>query len=142
MPHVAELNEQLGVVAIRYWGNLGYAEIAGAFQELVVLPGFRAGLKCVVDFRSAHTSLTGGQIRQLVHVARGTDHAWGTTKWAVIASDDVIFGLSRMYSSLTADHEVTTHVFRSSDAANDWLEIGTSIDDVLHRTLGPTPSAM
>jgi len=137
MPHVAKLNDQLGVVAIRYWGNLTYGEIAQAFGELVALPGFRKGMKCIADFRKAHTALTGADIRQLAGIAAGTDGDWGATKWAVIASDDVIFGLSRMYSSLTADHEVTTHVFRSADSANDWLELGIGMDDIIGRILGP-----
>lgn len=141
MPHAAKINDALGVVAIRYWGDLAYSEIAGAFDELVALPGFRTGLKCVADFRRAHTSLTGGEIRRLAVVARSTDHAWGATKWAVIASDDVVFGLSRMYSSLTSSHEVMTHVFRSGRAADDWLELGASLDDVLDHTLGPAAPA-
>ena len=135
MPHVAKLNDELGVVAIRYRGSLAFDEIAQAFGELVTLPGFRKGMKCVADFRKAHTSLTGVEIRRLAAIAGDTDHAWGATKWAVIASDDVIFGLSRMYSALTSDHEVATHVFRTVEAANDWLGIGLSIDEILRSTL-------
>ena len=92
-------------------------------------------MKCIADFRRAHTALTGEEIRRLAAVAENTDHAWGPTKWALIASDDVIYGLSRMYSALTSDHEVATHVFRTVEAANDWLGIGLSIDEILRSTL-------
>ena len=137
MPHVAKLDRQLGVIAVEYRGEFDCREIARAFDELVAPRGFQRGLKCIADFRRAHTALTGEEVRQLAAVTQNTDHAWGQAKWALIASDDLIYGLSRMYSALTSDHEVRTHVFRTVEAANDWLELGMSIDEVLKATLGP-----
>ena len=98
------------------------------------LPGFREGLSLVVDFRASETPISGTEVRELAEFARRADAKWGTTKWSFIASDDMTFGLSRIFMALTSEHQVETHVFRNIHDANGWLGLGVEMNEILLRT--------
>lgn len=134
MSHSIKLNEQLGVIVLRYRGNVDFAEIRNVLDEMVRLPGFKEGLSLVADFRDTVSPLTGEEIENLAYYAKRTDANWGVTKWAFLASKDTTFGLARMYSSLTADYQVTTTVFRDAKKADDWLGLGVEVTEILART--------
>lgn len=134
MPHSIAFNQELGVIVLRAKGSVDVAEIEGAFDELVDVPGFKEGLNLIVDFRGSDTPITTVELRRLAVYAERTDAQWGDTKWSFLASDDVTFGLSRMFMALTSKHQVETHVFRDIDAANDWLGLGIEMDEILIRT--------
>ena len=134
MSHSIRLNEDLGVIVLRAKRSMDVGEIQAAFVEMVHLPGFREGLSLVVDFRASETPVSGAEVRQLADYARSTDAKWGTTKWAVLASADMTYGLSRIFMALTSEHRVETHVFRNLGDADGWLGLGVNVDQILIRT--------
>ncbi|HUH85037.1 MAG TPA: hypothetical protein VLX85_10525 [Stellaceae bacterium] len=131
MTHSVALNDNLGVIVLRYRGSVDFSEIRFAFDELVQTPGFREGLKLVADFRESETPLSGAQVRNLADHASLTDARWGSTKWAIVASNDVTYGLARMYQTLTSDYRVVTRVFRNTAEADDWLGLGVPLTELL-----------
>ena len=139
MSHRTKLHENLGVIVLRYGGIVDFTELRNVFDELTRIPGFKAGLKVVADFRESKTPLTIAEVRKLADYAKSTDANWGVTKWAVIASEDLTFGLARMYIALTDDYQVTTKGFsqcqRSRALAGTWHRDGTnsSADSRLRR---------
>ena len=131
MAHSVRILDNLGLVVFKYWDDVNYNEIQNVFDETVKMPGFRANLKAIADFRDANTTMTGKEVQRLASYAQKIDPLWGDTKWAILAPSDLIYGLSRMYSALTSDYEVQTHVFRTVDQANDWLGVGMPVKDIL-----------
>jgi hypothetical protein len=73
--------------------------------------------------------------RQTGQYAKRTDAKWGVTKWAIIAADDLTFGLTRMYMALTEDYHVTTNVFGDAIKADDWLGLGVEMEQILRQTV-------
>jgi hypothetical protein len=134
MSHSIKLNEDLGVIVLRYRGSADFVEIKNVFDELVRIPGFKPGVKLIADFRGATKPLTDDEIRKLSDYAKSTDANWGATKWAFIASKEITFGLARMFVALTDDCTVTTHAFRSAIEADDWFEIGIEMEKILEQT--------
>ena len=134
MSHSVKLNEDLGVIVLRYRESADFAEIKNVFDELVRIPGFKPGLKLIADFRGATEPLTDDEIRKLADYAKSTDANWGATKWAFIASKEITFGLARMFMALTDDCQVTTHAFRNAKEADDWLELGIEMEKILEQT--------
>ncbi len=134
MFHTLTLNNDLGVIVLRAKESMTFDELRLVFREMVRLPGFKQGLCLVAEFRGSGTVLTGEDVRQLEAHARLTDAAWGDTKWSIIASDDLLYGLSRMFGTLTEGNQVTTHVFRSVKAADDWMDLGVGVDEILAQT--------
>lgn len=82
----------------------------------------------LVDARGATTDLTLEQVRQLVQRAASmlSDGELGPT--AIVTSNDVVFGMARMYSILADGVGVRTEVFRETQQAIAWLDAqsGTS----------------
>ena len=134
MSHSIDFNRELGVIVLRYRGTVDFTEIKHAFDELVLVQGFRPGICLVADFRECHTVLTGSDVSQLADYARRTDAKWGSTRWVILAEKDLTFGLSRMYATLVSDCQVTTHVFRNAFDADDWLGLGIEMENILAET--------
>ena len=134
MSHTLALNKELGVIVLRAKETMSLDELRRVLGEMVGLPDFREGLCLVADFRGSGTDLTGDDIRRLASHASETDAAWGVTKWAFLASDSLMYGLSRMFGALTDQHRVTTHVFRGVVEADGWLDLGIQMDEILART--------
>jgi hypothetical protein len=134
MAHSIELNQDLGVIVLRYRGSADFVEIKNVFDELVRIPGFKPGLKLVADFRAATEPLTGNEVRKLADYAKSTNAEWGATKWAFIASKDQTFGLALMFVALTYNCQVTTHAFRSATEADDWFGLGIEMGKILAQT--------
>jgi hypothetical protein len=134
MSHSIKLNETLGVIVLRSTGSMDFTELRSVLDELVRIPGFKEGLSLVIDFRGS-TPVTAAEVGKLADYARRTDAKWGITKWAIIAADDLTFGLTRMYMALTEDYQVTTKVFRDARNADDWLGLGVEMEEILKQTL-------
>jgi len=131
MPHHAKLLDNLGVIVLRFWGDITYEELQHVFDEVPAMPGFRKGLKLVADFRECRTALTGVDVQRLAHYAKRVEAAWGETKWAILATNDVIYGLTRIYMALTSEYDIQTHVFRSVEQAEDWLGLGIGMSELV-----------
>ena len=131
MPHQVHPIIDLGAVVVRFSGRIDYQELQDVLDELPLLPDFRPHLKLIADFRDCATTMTGQEVQKLAAYARRSDASWGETRWALLAPDDVIFGLSRMYMALTEDYQVETHVFRSVDETDDWLGLGVGLEEAL-----------
>lgn len=134
MSHTLRFNHVLGVIVLRTQDVVDVTELRATFDEIVALPDFREGLKLIVDFRGGRTALSADDVRHLAEYAEHTDARWGTTKWLIIASADVTYGLSRMFVALAEKLQVTTHVFRNLDAADDWLDMGRDVRSILAAT--------
>ena len=134
MSYTLTVNNGIGVIVLRAKQPMTFNEIRMVFVEMVGLPGFKEGMCLVADFRGSGTSLSADHVRELSVHAHHTDSAWGVTKWAFLASDNLMYGLSRMFGTLTDRHQVTTHVFRTVTEADGWLGIGIEMDEILERT--------
>jgi hypothetical protein len=134
VPHTIVLNEELGVIVFRAKGSVHVAELVQALDDMVLIPGFKAGLSLVADFQGSVTPLTADDLRGLAAYAHRSDTMWGQTKWAILASNNLTFGLARMFMALTSMHQVTSHVFHGVIEAADWLRLGVPMDEILLRT--------
>jgi hypothetical protein len=132
--HTLAFNKDLGVIVLRAKQRMSFDEIRLVFGEMARLPDFREGLYLVADLRGSDSVITGDDVRRIAVHARDTDAAWGVTKWAIIAGDDLAFGLSRMFGALTDEHRITTRVFRDVETADDWLGLGVEMHEILART--------
>jgi hypothetical protein len=76
----------------------------------------------LIDASGATTDLTPEQVRRLVRRAADMlrDVQLGPT--AIVTTDDVAFGMARMYSILAEGVGVNAEVFRDVNAATHWLD--------------------
>jgi hypothetical protein len=104
-------------------GNLNPEEVAEHFQTLARDPERPDRLNVLLDL-SEVTSLpetqnlrqVGGQIEELLGSVR-----FGAL--AIVARNDAMFGMMRMFEVLAREYFIVTHVFRSVAEAEAWLEV-------------------
>ena len=73
------------------------------------------------DATSATTDLTSDQVRRLVRRAADTTRRIPLGPTAIVAKQDVVYGMARMYSILMEGIGSPVEVFRDVEAALKWL---------------------
>ena len=80
------------------------------------------GLPELFDARGATTNVTTQQVRTLVSRAAATLRRIPLGPTAIVATDDLVFGMARMYAILTEDAGARVEVFRDVESASRWLQ--------------------
>ena len=65
----------------------------------------------IFDARGATTNVTAEQVRMLVQRAADTLRRIPVGPTAIVATDDVVFGMPRMYAILTEEAELSARTF-------------------------------
>jgi hypothetical protein len=74
------------------------------------------------DLRSASVNEIGyEEAQELAFFATSSDHRKEIGRTAIVASEDVVFGVSRMFGAFINDNAVTFEVFRDFDEAYKWV---------------------
>jgi hypothetical protein len=76
----------------------------------------------LIDARNATTDLMPAQVRQLVLRAADMLRVVKLGPTAIVTTDDVIYGMARMYSVLAEAVGDRTEVFRDLESAARWLD--------------------
>jgi len=75
----------------------------------------------LIDARGAQTTVTGDQVRELVKRAADMLRLVDLGPTAIVTTNDVVYGMARMYSVLAEGAGVVAEVFTDIDAATAWL---------------------
>lgn len=101
-------------------------DLMGAYRALVAAPDYDVGADDLVDLRQVtHLGVTAQGLRQLMGLFTEIDHLGVATRLAIVAPNDEVYGVSRMYQMLRGDgvpEEIS--VFRELEAALTWLADG------------------
>ena len=109
-----------GVAWLIAAGDVSWGDAIDAVRRLYADPRFTARARAVWDLRAGQTLLDTEEVRRLAdHVDTGRPEGRGRT--AIVAGDDLTFGVGRMYEQIAASGPVDVHVFRDVEAATRWL---------------------
>ena len=111
------------LVYVRFTGLVSREDTLEFARALLSDPMFRPGLDELIDARDCEYS--GGGFDEIleyrgVRLESGRPAA-GKGRWACVVSDDLMYGLSRMFGTLASDLGVEMRVFRDMDEALGWL---------------------
>ena len=116
-----QLDREFPLIRTRCTGNVTFAEMVDHFRELerdASLPARLDVLLDLTEMRSIPASdqlkAVSGEIEHLQHRLR-----WGSC--AIVASRDVLFGMSRIFRVFAEAHFANSNVFRELDEAERWL---------------------
>jgi hypothetical protein len=76
----------------------------------------------LIDARGATTDVTSEQVRRLVRRAADMLRVVELGPTAIVTTDDVVYGMARMYSILAEGVGVNVEVFRDMEFATRWLD--------------------
>ena len=127
MPFIVDVDVQKTLVISRWQGVVDEALLRQYVDDAWTDPS-RRGYNELIDF-SGVTDVEASfeTIQAMAEYSRQFDNPQGLARTALVAPTALIFGLSRMFSSLrTADESENREfaVFESDSAAFEWLESG------------------
>jgi len=76
----------------------------------------------LVDARGATTDLTTEQVRRLVHRAADMLRLVDLGPTAIVTTNDVLYGMARMYSVFAEGVGAAADVFHDAESAKRWLD--------------------
>jgi len=74
------------------------------------------------DARGATTDLTTNQVRHLVRRAANMLHVVDLGATAIVTTNDMLYGMARMYSVLAEGVGASAEVFTDVESATTWLD--------------------
>ena len=132
MPSAYHIDRALNLVISCGTGSIRDEDLVRHARTLRADPLFAPDMRQLVDLRfSSAADLTVPGLREIAQA-----HTFGAgSRRAIVASDDLAFGLARMYEMLRDDGQDQVQVFRDLDEAIAWLALADARAQV-HATLG------
>lgn len=124
MPITYRIDRQRGIVWTHATGVLTDAELLAHKRRLINDPDFRPGMRELSDVREIERlEVTPKGISRFVAQDKTDETQLGDHRLAIVASENVVYGMARMYQSLTDGSPRNVMVFRNPTEAKTWLEI-------------------
>ncbi len=121
-------------------GPINYKELSASIRKLLDEPEFKPGIQVIGDFRNAELEVGSTELWNLLYLLQAFPERVANTRWALLAQSPSTFGLLRMLASYSERLHVKLAVFRSLEAAREWLhEQEGSSADLTDRALPPGP---
>lgn len=125
MPIEVRVDARLGLVRIEASGELTLQDLLDGIAPMVSDPSFERDMPQLVDLgRVEHTELAAEQLQALVESFAKESPRIGSPRVGVYAPKPLLFGVSRMYESLSERLPITFRVFRDRAEAEAWLREG------------------
>lgn len=99
-------------------GTANVDEIRKAITEVAL---FRDTKKEMWVLQNLHLNLSSEELIDLAHAVKSNPYK--PEKVAVVTNNDLLYGLSRMFSGFREEPGTEISVFRTTDEALDWLDI-------------------
>lgn len=91
------------------------------YRETVKHAGLKKNFRNLADYSQATLSLSPGQFREYVSTYKNITQIYGNIKIAIIALNNHVFGIGRMFELILENENIQTEVFNSLKEAKEWL---------------------
>ena len=113
-----------GFVRVELEGLYDLPQFIGAIAGVVETPGYRQGMSGLWDARRARMSFDGDAVRSLTQYVQDGIERWGTDwRIALVAADDLTYGLGRMTLPWFDGLPFEARIFRDYEAAEAWVRM-------------------
>ena len=124
MPISYEIDTDANCVFMNYSGIATDDELVECVVKLRADPRLKSGMPALVDMRDVTSmKITTAGIRRMLAITRPSNEARGDARTAVVAVEDLSFGVARV-AALIAESQGATpkiEVFRDMASARKWL---------------------
>ena len=84
-------------------------------------PRFHPGIAILLDNRARRGEGDSEHVRRMAGLARKSSERLEGCRCAIVVSNDVEFGMARMYELMASGDPLTVRVFRDMEEAESWL---------------------
>ena len=121
MPIKYEIDPSRGLILTTAEGVLTDSDVIEHKKRLIADPAFRPGMLELSDVRDVtQLDVTPEGVRMFTSFDRAHDDRPG--RLAIVASEDFVFGMARMYQMSGTD-DSSVGVFRGVEEAKEWLGV-------------------
>lgn len=118
-----EIDEERAFVRTTITGRLTDADLIAHKEALLADPRFRIGMKELSDVRGVEDlQVTPHGVMMAAKFDSENNEGFGDHRLSLLVSEDLVFGMARMYGSRTLGNTGGVGVFRSEEEALAWLE--------------------
>lgn len=103
-------------------GKLQKKDLEEYLLELLKDPRYTQDMKEICDLREAELDMSMKDVHNYAQFMKEVDHNFHNCSLAIITSSDLLFGLGRIYYSLTNSLNLKKNIFRSIEQAEKWLQ--------------------
>ena len=121
MNYIIEVEPDTGWGKVMVTGEITFTELRDLLAAAWNDPAYARVAKAKWNFLDTQTALDFDDMLQLTRWVSANKQERGPKIVALIASNDLIFGMSRMFQTLHTDYGWTMNVFRSEADADAWL---------------------
>jgi hypothetical protein len=121
MPITYEFDAESGLARTRCRGAVTLAEVIDHFKELRTDPRTPPRFDVLLDLREMTSVPESDQLRAVARQAAELGGRERLGACAIVASADILFGMSRMFEVFAEPYFGATRVFRELAAAETWL---------------------
>lgn len=126
MPVSYRIDSPNGIVWTKVTGVLTDEQLLRHKEALLADPAFRAGMKEISDVRDVERlDVTREGIRRFASFDAVHSSHLSAHEIALLVSDDLTFGLGRMYGALTEGNIGGVKVFRCESEVRSWAGLST-----------------
>ncbi len=113
------------------WSGVFTVQDAIAFnREIVQDPNYRLGLNRLIDQRGAKVEVSSDEVGVAGwEVIKKRDAIEGHRKFAVLVGADDVYGIVRMFDTMTGQTRSDVRPFRRLDEAVTWLGLSETLGD-------------
>lgn len=122
MPIDWDIDEHAMLATVRVSGAMTLSDARQALTQLYAQPCYRPPMVDLWDLRAAEIDTNPGEVAALVHFIEGHRGEHGTDRTAVVVSNAVEFGITRMYQAHAEGClPIAIQVFTRLADAYSWL---------------------
>lgn len=119
---ILSVDPERRLATVRLTGTLQADDLKEAFAAMVGHPDFEAGFNSLWDLRGASAArLDFEALRDVVRAVATRKDARGRGKVAIVVTQDVDYGVSRVYEMLASGLPTVVNVFRTLEEAAAWF---------------------
>ncbi|MEM6708980.1 MAG: hypothetical protein AAF648_09370 [Pseudomonadota bacterium] len=121
MEHTITIDPQRNLIVVSLRGEFEFADVKAAVEELMARPDYRASLNALYDLRGVTFGAVSSDALQKLSFEIA-DPSWDGTRFALVADDDDVFGICRIYCAVASESgEQQRKAFRDFDSAEQWV---------------------
>ncbi len=123
MPISYTIDKHRKLILTKVSGILTDDELYHHKRSLMNDPQFEPGMRELSDVREIkELHVTSSGVWSMASIDKEHAEKLQSFKLAIIASEDIVFGMARMYQSLTQPSLPQVNVFRNEEEAMKWLD--------------------
>lgn len=122
MPVTYKIYPEKKLIRTTCTGDVNPKDVADHFRELERDPNRPDRLNVLLDLSEVTSLPEAPNLRVVSHQIKEITRNVRFEACAIVACDDVLFGMMRMFEVFAREYFVATHVFRVMAEAEAWLE--------------------